>query len=170
MEQVEPVCTELRLMEKELQKDNLASAWDSEGHSSSSSPGAGKTWSLRHKDSKRSVLLVPETFISKLTTIINSFTAVSFIASPSGAPTCCCLSEPRGSKHAEASMAAGTGGWCCLMAAGRANRVPKSAVAAPLRPAETAGGQGTAPTVGPWTNIVSRKGYPPTLLFQRFSY
>lgn len=52
----------------------------------------------------------------ELTTIINSFTAVSFIASPSGAPTCCLRSDPVQRLSTEAGLTAGTGGHHLLAA------------------------------------------------------
>ena len=66
MEQVGLSCTELQFMEEEAWEESLANSWDSVGYTSPSNPGAGKTWALRHKDRKRSVLLVLEMFISRV--------------------------------------------------------------------------------------------------------
>lgn len=66
MEQVGLSCIELQFMEEEPREDSRANVWDSVVCTSPSNPGAGKTWALRHKDRKHSVLLVPEMFISRV--------------------------------------------------------------------------------------------------------
>lgn len=80
----------------------------------------GKTWALRHKDRKHSVLFVLETFISRVNNNSKLVYCCEFHCLPLwGSHLLPLFRFCAAPEHREASLAAGMGGHC-LLAAGRA--------------------------------------------------